>query len=99
MLALVNAACGYDMGMEDLIRCGERAWNLKRVINNRLGVTLADDTLPKAFLQPFPDGGAAGFVPDFDAMMEAYYVARSWDPHTGRPTPEKLAELSLEFAL
>jgi aldehyde:ferredoxin oxidoreductase len=99
MLALVNAACGYDMAMEDLIRCGERAWNLKRVINNQLGLTRADDTLPKAFLVPFPDGGSAGYVPDFDAMMEAYYAARGWDPRTGRPTPQKLAELSLEFAL
>ena len=99
MLALVNAACGYDMNMDDLIRCGERAWNLKRVINNRLGVTRANDCLPKAFFQPFLDGGAAGFVPDFEAMMEAYYAARSWDPLTGRPSPGKLAELSLDFAL
>ena len=99
MLVLVNAACGYDLGMEDLIRCGERAWNLKRVINNRLGVTGADDTLPKAFLEPYPDGGSAGFAPDFPAMMEAYYAARGWDPRTGRPKPEKLAELSLQFAL
>jgi aldehyde:ferredoxin oxidoreductase len=97
MLALVNAACGYTLGMDDLIRCGERAWNLKRVINNRLGLTRANDRLPKAFLRPYADGGAAGFTPDFDVMMDAYYSARGWEPRTGRPTPEKLTELSLGF--
>jgi len=98
MLALLNAACGYTMSMDDLIRCGERAWNLKRVINTRLGLTRANDRLPKAFFQPYADGGAAGFIPDFDSMMDAYYLARRWDPRTGRPTPRKLAELGLDFA-
>ena len=40
----------------------------------------------------------AGFAPDFDAMMQAYYAARDWDPVTGRPTRGKLRELSLDFA-
>jgi len=99
MLALVNAACGYNLSMDELIRCGERAWNLKRAINNRLGVTRANDCLPKAFFRPYEDGGAAGFVPDFEPMMDAYYAARGWDAVTGRPTHEKLGELSLDFAV
>jgi aldehyde:ferredoxin oxidoreductase len=32
------------------MRSGERAWNLKRAINNRMGLTRANDKLPKAFL-------------------------------------------------
>jgi aldehyde:ferredoxin oxidoreductase len=98
MLDLVNAACGYNLALEDLIRCGERAWNLKRVINHRLGLVRADDRLPKAFLTPYAEGGAAGFVPDFAEMMQAYYSARGWDPFTGRPSREKLAQLDLGFA-
>ena len=99
LLALVNAACGYNLELEDLVRCGERAWNLKRVINHRLGLTRANDVLPKAFLTPYAEGGAEGFVPDVAAMMQAYYVARGWDPLTGRPRPDKLRELGLEFAI
>lgn len=97
MLALVNAACGYNLGMEDLVRCGERAWNLKRVINHRLGLTRENDRLPKAFFEPYTEGGSAGFVPDLDAMMEAYYAARGWDPATGRPTGQKLETLGLHW--
>ena len=54
LLALVNTACGYDLDVEELIRTGERGWNLKRAINNRLGLTRANDKLPKALLEPPP---------------------------------------------
>jgi aldehyde:ferredoxin oxidoreductase len=97
MLALVNAACDYNLGMDDLVRCGERAWNLKRVINHRLGLTRENDRLPKAFFEPYSEGGSAGFVPDLASMMASYYTARGWDPATGRPTSDKLASLGLDW--
>ena len=93
---LVNAACGYDWTLEDMMRSGERGWNLKRAINNRMGLTRANDKLPKAFLEPYKEGGAAGFVPDLPAMLEAYYEARGWDKESGKPSKEKLIELGLE---
>jgi aldehyde:ferredoxin oxidoreductase len=77
------------------MRCGERGWNLKRAINNRMGLTAENDKLPKALLEPFRDGGSAGYVPDLQGMLAAYYQARGWDPQTGRPTREKLVELGL----
>jgi aldehyde:ferredoxin oxidoreductase len=93
---LINAACGLDWTVEDMMRCGERGWNIKRAINNRMGLTAQNDSLPKAMLQPFPDGGSAGYVPDLQAMLQAYYEARGWDPETGKPLPDKLFELGLE---
>ena len=45
---LVNSACGYEYEVTDLLKCGERGWNLKRAINNRMGLTRANDKLPKA---------------------------------------------------
>jgi len=95
--ALINTACGLDWGVEDLFCAGERAWNLKRAINNRLGLTRANDKLPKALLEPYHDGGSAGYVPPFTEMLDAYYMAREWDPETGKPTSKKLAELGLEW--
>jgi aldehyde:ferredoxin oxidoreductase len=99
VLDLINAACGLDWKLDDLMRCGERGWNLKRAINNRLGLTRKNDKLPKALLQPFRDhpAGAEGYVPDFDQMLEAYYNVRGWDPKTGYPTKEKLISLGLEW--
>ncbi len=93
---LVNAACGYNWTLEDMMKCGERGWNLKRAINIRMGLTRANDRLPKALLEPYNEGGAAGFVPDLPAMLDAYYEARGWDKETGRPSKEKLSELGLD---
>ena len=93
---LINAACGLDWTIEDMMKCGERAWNLKRAINNRMGLTRINDKLPKALLEPFPDGGSVGFALDFDDMLDAYYQARSWDLETGKPLREKLSELGLD---
>lgn len=93
---LINAQLNLNWTTEDLMRSGERGWNIKRAINNRMGLTRANDKLPKGFLEPFPDGGSAGFVPDIDAMLAAYYQARGWDESTGKPTREKLLELGLD---
>jgi aldehyde:ferredoxin oxidoreductase len=82
-----------------MMRAGERAWNLKRVINNRLGLRSSWDKLPKPLLTPYADGGqdAAEFVPDLKGMLSAYYEVRGWDPATGFPTREKLVELGLSW--
>ncbi len=95
MLELVNAACGYDLTLEDFLRCGERAWNLKRLINLKLGLTRAGDTLPAPLLRTLEDGGAAGYVIPFDKMMAAYYTARNWDANSGKPNSNKLSELGI----
>jgi aldehyde:ferredoxin oxidoreductase len=99
VLDLVNAACGLNWQLADLMRSGERGWNLKRGINNRLGLTRKNDKLPKAFLQPYADhpAGADGYAPDFEHMLEAYYEVRGWDPETGYPRKEKLFSLGLEW--
>jgi aldehyde:ferredoxin oxidoreductase len=61
-----------------------------------MGLTRANDKLPKALLEPFPDGGSAGYVPDFQSMLLAYYEARGWDSGTGQPSKAKLLQLGLE---
>lgn len=93
---LLRLALGWETTAEDVLRTGERLFNLKRLINLRYGITRADDTLPERFLkEPRPDGGAAGQLPDLDAMLAEYYAARGWDAQ-GRPTPQRLRELGLE---
>jgi aldehyde:ferredoxin oxidoreductase len=94
--ALINAACGLDWTVADMMKSGERAWNLKRAINTRLGLNAQNDKLPKALLTPCPDGGSAGFIPDLERMLVAYYQHRGWDEETGKPSREKLIELELE---
>lgn len=75
---------------EDLLTTRERLFNLKRLINLRLGVTAADDTLPPRLRQePRPSGSAAGVLPDLEPMLAEYYALRGWD-RTGVPTGERL---------
>jgi aldehyde:ferredoxin oxidoreductase len=93
---LINAACGLDWTVEDMMKCGERGWNLKRAINNRMGLTAANDKLPKAMLTPFSEGGSAGYIPDIQGMLASYYEARGWDAQTGKPLHAKLIELGLD---
>jgi aldehyde:ferredoxin oxidoreductase len=97
VLDLVNAACGLQLSISELMELGERAWNLKRVINIRLGLRRSNDKLPEALLQPYKDNpeGAAGYVPDFESMLTAYYDSRGWNQHTGYPSKDKLKYLGL----
>jgi aldehyde:ferredoxin oxidoreductase len=95
---LVAHCLGREFTYDDLVKVGERAYNLTRVFNVREGVTRADDTLPPRLLEePLPDGPAAGKVNEnLPAMLDRYYELRGWDKVTGKPTPEKLRELGLE---
>ncbi len=93
---LVNAACDLNWTIDDMMKSGERGWNVKRAINNRMGLTRANDKLPKALLEPYKEGGSAGFVPDLPAMLNAYYEARGWELDSGKPSKEKLVELRLD---
>ncbi len=93
---LINAACGLDWSLEEMMHAGERAWNLKRLINLRLGLRREQEKLPKALLEAYAEGGAAGYVIPFDEMLQAYYQARGWDLQSGAPLPETLQRLRLD---
>ena len=95
LVDLVNAACGLGWTIPEMMKAGERAWNLKRAINHRLGLQRVNDKLPKALLQPYKSGGSAGYSVNLDEMLDAYYIARQWDPSTGKPTEKKLVDLGL----
>ena len=96
ILEMLNAATGWGLQLGDLLPLGERAFNLKRLFNGRLGLTAKNDRLPKLLLEPLPDSEVQTRVPDMDVLLPAFYQVRGWDPVTGMPAPEKLRELGLE---
>jgi aldehyde:ferredoxin oxidoreductase len=92
---IVNKALGWEWTPEDVLNTGDRIFQLKRLINLRLGITAADDVLPERLLtQPRPSGDAAGVLPDMQVMLPIYYQLRDWD-EKGVPRPERLAQLGL----
>jgi len=94
---LLAQESGSAWTVEDMMKAGERAWNLKRIINLRLGLDPRNEKLPKLLLQPLPDGGQQGFVPDVELLLQEYYAACDWDRVSGWPSDRKIAELGLEF--
>lgn len=94
---LINAAMNLEWSIADMMNAGERGWQLKRAINNRLGLTRQNDRLPAPLLEPLPNGGAEGYVIPFDDMLDAYYIARDWDKETGKPARQKLLSLGLNW--
>ena len=91
-----NAVTGYGMDMADFSVAGQRAWVLKRALNNMMGITAADDRLPQKVLTPTAEGSAAGSVPDEDLMRKEYYEIRGLDER-GLPTTQLLRSLGLDF--
>jgi aldehyde:ferredoxin oxidoreductase len=96
---LTNAATGFELTIDEMLAIGERAWNLKRAINNRLGVGRNNDRLPGHLMTPLTGGGSAGYVPPLEEMLDAYYRARDWDVKSGKPTAERLKKLDLGWVI
>ena len=98
---LISSVTGWEFSIEDFKKTGERIVNLSRAFNMRDGFTRADDNLPKRLTEePMPDGPAKGHVVEqLDTLLDNYYEARGWDKKTGKPTPEKLKELGLDFVI
>ncbi len=91
----LTAVTGIPYSTGDLIKVGERVWNIERLYNLREGFTRADDTLPPRLLnEPVADGPSKGWVSKLEPMLKEYYRARGWDEQ-GVPKPKKLAELEL----
>jgi aldehyde:ferredoxin oxidoreductase len=95
----LSAVTGLPFTADDLMKVGERVWNLERMYNLREGFTSADDTLPDRLLnEPVAEGPSKGFTAKLPPMLKEYYQFRGWDEN-GVPRPRKLRELSLEFTM
>jgi aldehyde:ferredoxin oxidoreductase len=87
---------------DEIMRLGERIWNLGRLFNLREGVE--PDTLPKKLYDPasaFAEGPSAGKAIGaevFKAALTEYYRLRGWDEN-GVPTEAKLAEVGVDVRL
>jgi len=93
---LFEAVTGDKVEVKDFLLCGERSFNVKRVFNAREGFGRKEDVLPYRFThEPLKQGNSKGLTGRAAEMLDEYYRLRGWDPETGWPTREKLAELSL----
>ncbi|MFA7468146.1 MAG: aldehyde ferredoxin oxidoreductase C-terminal domain-containing protein, partial [Desulfotomaculaceae bacterium] len=96
---LYSSLTGNDISAKEIMRAGERTWNLQKLFNIRHGEKPSDSDYPARFYdEPLGAGPASGRKLEREKVRETlaeYYRARGWDPATGRPTLEKLTELGL----
>jgi aldehyde:ferredoxin oxidoreductase len=92
----LSAVTGWDLDEDEIMRIGERIYNLERVMVNKYGFNGKDDTLPSRLLkETMPEGPAKGQIVELEVMKDEYYKLRGWTD--GAPTPEKLRELEIEI--
>jgi len=88
--AIVGVPCTGD----DVLKTGERIYNLERYYNNLAGFREGSDTLPERFLkEPSTMPGSKGHVCELDLMLDEYYKARGWE--NGVVPESKLKELGI----
>ena len=98
LTGFVNAVTGWDLTPKELLKTGERIVNLMNMFNIKHGMKPDRDyQLPKRFLTPHPEGGAANVPIPFDDMLNEYYSVRDWPK--GAPSQDKLKELRLDFCM
>ena len=93
LAALLSAVTGVHYSPQDLLRAGERIWNLERLFNIGAGFTRADDSLPARMFE----SGENGFgikKEEFEKTLTEYYHYRGWN-NDGVPSGEKLKELGI----
>ena len=105
-----SAATGFDITPRELLRAGERVFNLEKLLNVREGFSREDDRIPPVYLQnietPLPAREGERYLTDWfgrrltredlEGMLGNYYEERGWDIQRGMPTKSKLTELGLE---
>jgi len=105
-----SAATGFDITPRELLRAGERVFNLEKLLNVREGFRREDDRIPPVYLQnietPLPAREGERYLTDWfgrrltredlEGMLDNYYEERGWDIRRGMPTKSKLTELGLE---
>ena len=99
VVELLRPVTGWDIDWSEGLAAGRRILTLRQAFNVREGLRPDMFRLPARFDTPLAVGPAAGHKIPFETLRDHYYLAMGWDPRTGRPTPETLAELKIAPAL
>jgi aldehyde:ferredoxin oxidoreductase len=89
-----SAMTGVPFTADDVLKTGERIYNLERYFNNLNGFGKGSDNLPKRFTEEASTmPGSEGQVCELDDMLSEYYAKRGWDE--GVVPEAKLKELGI----
>ena len=99
---IVQAVTGWPVTRDELLDVGARRVNLMKIFNSREGFTREDDKLPKRLHEALKGGASDGVTFSAELLESAkdtYYAMAGWDVATSHPTPRRLAELGIAWAV
>jgi aldehyde:ferredoxin oxidoreductase len=89
-----SAMTGVKITADDVLKTGERIYNLERYFNNLNGFREGSDNLPKRFTtEASTMPGSEGHVCELNEMLDEYYKFRGWE--NGVVPEAKLKELGI----
>jgi aldehyde:ferredoxin oxidoreductase len=96
----INAATGWRLSLEGLLRIGHRIQVLRHMFNLREGIRPGDLSLPARVRgsPPLVEGPVRGVTLDVETMVQDYFRAMGYDEATGIPADELLEALGLSEA-
>ena len=94
---ILNKITGWNTTYDELMKIGERVFNLQRLFNYRLKRwDFRNDTFSdKRAYEPAQMGIYRGKIVPWDEVLKEYYAIRGWSSE-GVPTKTKLLDLNLE---
>ena len=97
----LSAATGWDYTKEEGMRAGRRTAALLRAFDLRCGLDPALERPSVRYGSTPVDGPAKGqsAVPHWERMLEVWYECAGYDRKTGKPRPETLRDLGLDFLI
>jgi aldehyde:ferredoxin oxidoreductase len=101
MLELINAATGWNMKIDELIKIGLRIQTLRQAFTIREGVIMSENVLPGRATgnPPFESGPHKDKTIDYKGEYRGYCEKMGWNPENGFPLKETLTELNLDFVI
>ena len=93
-----TALTGIPLTPEELLLAGERACNLEKAFNSRIGLRRKDDRLCDRWMNEpvtFEYGRGMKAADYLSDLLDEYYERHGWDKHTSLQTRDKLSSLGL----
>lgn len=92
---LLCFGAGIEISPAEILKTGERIWNLERIYNLKAGFSGKDDTLPERLFEARSEEKGNGIRRhEFETALQEYYHYRGWNKE-GVPLREKLEELKI----
>ena len=97
----LRAATGWDFDEDGAETVGLRIVNLTRAYNFRCGHKRELEAPSPRYGSAPVDGPAKGksIIPELNDMLNMYYKQMGWDEKTGKPLPDTLKRLGLEYTI